>query len=710
MKISSLADSLPTPATRPGGGFLDCLWQQIEARPLYGFALLLLATLAIYSPALNGPPVWDDQFLVGDNPLFRSPIFSLEVFRHFLTVESPSTYYRPVQTLSYILDYAIWGGVPLGYHLSNILIHCTAGFLLWRLLRAILPAIASDTAAWVEGAAFLVALVWTVHPIHNAAVAYISGRADSLATLFAAAAWLSFLRAGRFPRGVGLWAWSVAGCLLYLLALCSKEIALIWLPLFAVTALLFDRETPRRRQFAAFAGAVAMAGLYLLLRSLPTASGEAPHVEAAPLAARLLLALRAFGDYAALILYPGNLHMDRMLLLPPGVRAGLGGLALIRFEALTYIGVFAIAGVLLACASRRAGQRLRWYGALWFVIAFLPVSNLFPLNAQSAEHWIYLASLGALVFAAGCVAMLPRRVQAWAPAVVIGLACLFGARTAWRSEDWADPTRFFARTMDAGGASGRVQLNLALVVAREVGLQEGEKIMRAVAAESSENNPLPRITLGINLYRQGRLEEAESLLVFTQEEGDRIARECAYFWTGELYLACLLHDQQRDTEALAVLDSALARRPGFWALLECKAKIAAATQGTAAGLALVRPYVERNWWHYGANMLLADLLQKYGDTDAALECLRLAAKLDIHKGDSFARIAEIEHARGRIEAAHAAQQRAVDREPELPSQRLLLAALLQEMGRDAEARVEMNVAKTLRSGTTPLASNSPAGI
>ena len=49
--------------------------------------------------------------------------------------------------------------------------------------------------ARVEFFSLLVALVWTVHPVHNAAVAYISGRADSLAALFALSAWLLLLQA-----------------------------------------------------------------------------------------------------------------------------------------------------------------------------------------------------------------------------------------------------------------------------------------------------------------------------------------------------------------------------------------------------------------------------------------------------------------------------------------------------------------------------------
>ena len=84
-----------------------------------------------------------------------------------------------------------------GYHLTNIALHAVSGFLLFKVLRRILSGmigVECDAKAR-DVTAFLIAMIWTVHPIHNAAVAYISGRADSIASLFALGAWLLVLRA-----------------------------------------------------------------------------------------------------------------------------------------------------------------------------------------------------------------------------------------------------------------------------------------------------------------------------------------------------------------------------------------------------------------------------------------------------------------------------------------------------------------------------------
>src|SRR5262245_25040317 len=164
-------------------------------------------------PAIQGPLIWDDVHLARDNPFIKSPLLALEAFRHYLFLDSFSGHYRPVQNLSYMVDYFFWNTDPAGFHLSNILLHVTAGLLLYRLLTHLL---CKSGGLWEgddprlarmgELAAFLISAIWMVHPVHSAAIDYISGRADSLAFAFSAGGWLLVLQARvaktRWLRGV----------------------------------------------------------------------------------------------------------------------------------------------------------------------------------------------------------------------------------------------------------------------------------------------------------------------------------------------------------------------------------------------------------------------------------------------------------------------------------------------------------------------------
>ena len=160
-------------------------------------ALLGVIGFIIRMPALQGQMVWDDTYLIRDNPFIKSPLFVFEAFRHYLFLDSFSAHYRPVQNLSFIVDYFFWNTSTYGFHLTNVLLHIASGVLLYILLEKLFVTLRPENggteknSAW-SLASFFVALLWIVHPVHSAAIDYVSGRADSLAFAFACAGWLLF--------------------------------------------------------------------------------------------------------------------------------------------------------------------------------------------------------------------------------------------------------------------------------------------------------------------------------------------------------------------------------------------------------------------------------------------------------------------------------------------------------------------------------------
>src|SRR5436190_6483346 len=59
-------------------------------------------------PALQGLPIWDDDYLLGENPFIKSPLLFVEGFRHYLFADSFSAHYRPLQNISLGIDYFFW--------------------------------------------------------------------------------------------------------------------------------------------------------------------------------------------------------------------------------------------------------------------------------------------------------------------------------------------------------------------------------------------------------------------------------------------------------------------------------------------------------------------------------------------------------------------------------------------------------------------------
>jgi hypothetical protein len=260
--------------------------------------------------------LWDDEFLARDSPFIKSPLLALEVFRHYLFPDSFSGHYRPLQNLSFMADYFFWNNNTFGFHLTNLLLHAGSAVMLYFLVKRLLR-VARETewlrskSNFISDLAFFIALIWAVHPVHSAAVDYISGRADSLAFLFASSGWYLTFRAREMKPGGARYLLFLSAALLGLLALCSRETAGLWFALFLLHTLLFDHKMSRRGRALSVAACVALFALYLGLRQLPPArSGPGPSEGwGAPI--RAVLMLRALGDYGRLMIFPGNLHMER---------------------------------------------------------------------------------------------------------------------------------------------------------------------------------------------------------------------------------------------------------------------------------------------------------------------------------------------------------------------------------------------------------------
>lgn len=398
--------------------------------------LIIAATLVAYAPALRNGFVWDDTALVLRDPLIRSWRLIPESFRHFLFLDATaSDFYRPLQRLTFTFDYAAWGfAKPAGWHFTSIAIHAAAAVALFAFLRRWLG---EERQRWALG----IALVWTIHPLHTSAVTYVSGRADPLAALCGFTGLWFALRAEKRTQ--------LLAALCFLGALLSKEsgsvFLLIWL------ALIAWKHVPKRTAIYA----VAVLAIYLPLRFTALKTPPPPS-KPTPLAARPILAARAVAEYAGLIIAPVNLRMERDV----ATRGPSRDTARLR-EWQTLLGALLIAGGIVW--FRRANRDTR-FALTAAGIAYLPISNITPLNATVAEHWLYVPS-AFLFAAAACSWKAPpsRLAMLFLSVWTLGLT----ARTFLRQADWRDQRTFLMRTIADGGDSARMRVNLGNLEAAE---------------------------------------------------------------------------------------------------------------------------------------------------------------------------------------------------------------------------------------------------
>ena len=153
-------------------------------RDLGAAALMFVATLVAYWPALHGAFLWDDDAHITP-PSLRS-LHGL--WRIWFDVGATQQYY-PLLHSAFWLEHHLWGDAVVGYHLMNLGLHAGAAYLVVMIVRRLdLP------GAWLAG--FLFAL----HPVCVEAVAWISEQKSTLSAAFYLAAALTYLHFDRTRR------------------------------------------------------------------------------------------------------------------------------------------------------------------------------------------------------------------------------------------------------------------------------------------------------------------------------------------------------------------------------------------------------------------------------------------------------------------------------------------------------------------------------
>lgn len=375
-------------------------------------ALLVVATFAVYAGALHGGFLlnWDDGLYVVNNPAahgFSWPHVR-DAFSQFYVGN-----YAPVQILSYMLDYTLWGENPAGYLFANVLIHAVNGVLFYGLCVRL-------TGRRSVGA--IASLLFLLHPVQVESVAWISQRKNVLAMLFFLASLLGYLR-WRQGRPGRTW-WYAASCLLYALALLSKSVAVV-LP---VVLLLYDfcfLDRERRR------GWLIDKVPYLVLTAAVVAVTLKSQGEVISEGTALFATSSRLGKFYTMLTVLARYLA--LLFRPTGLSAIYQVPVRFRLD-----GAVAWSGVLAACLVALGGylfirrrELFFWY-ALFFV-GLLPVSQIVNIVTLMNDRYLYFPMLGAAGFFA--CALHPALAAKKRPvaAVAAGILCLVFIPLPWLS-------------------------------------------------------------------------------------------------------------------------------------------------------------------------------------------------------------------------------------------------------------------------------------
>ena len=407
-----------------------------------------LATLLVYLPALRNAFVdWDDDVYIFANPYLKAPAFDFVKWA-FRTIIAGS--WHPLTWISYSLDYAVWGLNPLGYHLTNIILHAVNAFvvvlLAIKLLDAFMErALPNEQSLFLNERAILIAagtagLLFGLHPVHVESVAWVAERKDLLCALFFLLSILAYVKyvrnhgsgvrsrepegrrqkaavSGQRSEGGGNSSAGLQDAFInrrYLFALGFFVLALLSKPMavsLPVVLLLldwfpFNRIRSGRTFWTAcaekipfFVLALAAAIVTILTQR---AEGAMELMDVVPLSTRLLVAAESLIAYLWKMIAP--VHLIPYYPYPQSI----------SFLSLEYLSAIALVSGVTASFMVLAKKQKLWLTAWgYYVVTLIPVLGIIQVGGQSmADRYTYLPSLGPFFIIGLAVAWVSRTVNA----------------------------------------------------------------------------------------------------------------------------------------------------------------------------------------------------------------------------------------------------------------------------------------------------------
>ena len=348
-------------------------------------AVLFLSgvTFALYWQALghNFLIYWDDNGYVTSNMTIRRVTWE-NIKTAFTSLYMGN--YAPVQILSYMFDYSIWGMRPAGFIFTNILIHTANGMLFYYLLTRL---------SWQRLAACAAALIFLVHPVQVESVVWVSERKNVLSMLFflLSLIWYIIYREKSGKRQGLLY---VSSMIAFILALLAKSVSII-LPLVFIAydfcmAPQRDRKSLKNLLIDKIPF-IAVAFVFVLLtiysQSMTTGGGRTSYLNGSPFDT-LVTMLPVFIRYLKLIFWPADLSA----VYAPAIKSGIDievALAALLLLLIVALGIF---------LYHRKRDLLFWL--ILFFLGLLPVSQIVPIVTLMNDRYLYFPMLGAAAFIA----------------------------------------------------------------------------------------------------------------------------------------------------------------------------------------------------------------------------------------------------------------------------------------------------------------------
>jgi len=485
-------------------------------RPWLAACFLCAITLLAWANSFESGFVFDNNtLLLGDSRIQKVTLenLALIVNHTYWWPNGESGLYRPLTTLTYLLNYAILGNAdrPAGYHWINLLLHTGNVLLLFALARRLVKDF------WQS---FFIAAVWAVHPVLTESVANIVGRADLLAGMATLGGLLIYLTSTE-ARGWRRLAWLTGLTTVTAVGVFSKESAVVIVGIVALYEATW--RNPRRLRgflFGCLAMSPAVIAMWwmrsrVLAASAPTRFPfqDNPIVGADFWTGRLT-AVKVLAKYLGLLVWPAHLSTDYSYAQIPLTDGRLTD----------WMAWIAVATVAIGVVFLYRWNKTAFFAAGFAFLTLLPASNLlFPVGTIMAERLLYLPAIGLSVCLTLALFSAGRRIhlKVFAPVALCLITAGFGARAWARNADWRDDDTLWSAAVRTSPVSFKTHAGLAHALYAEHDLDgaiaEDERSLAILDSLPDQRNSAP------TYVRTGAQHIEKAYTLRRDEDGKMIA-------------------------------------------------------------------------------------------------------------------------------------------------------------------------------------------
>lgn len=638
-------------------------------------ALILLATVVAYSPALSGGMLWDD-----DAHITRPELRSLDgLYRIWFDVRSTFQYY-PLLHSAFWFEHKLWGDTYLGYHLATLGWHLLAVSLLYFVLvRLKIPG------------ALLAAALFALHPVMVESVAWMSEQKNTLSAVFCLSAMLAYLK---FDETRQWSSYALALCL-FILGLLSKTVITATLPAALLVVFWWQRGSVSWKQdvrpLVPFFLFGAAGGLVTAWVERKLIGAEGMDFELTFLQ-RCLMAGRVPWFYLSKLVWPANLVFvyPRWDLDPRVCWQWLFPIATLG----VFVGLWAL-------RAKWRGPLAAWLIFIGELVPVLGFLNVYPfLFSFVADHFQYMAAVAIFVLIAACIATGLERgsslVRQAGVAVCILLVATLAITTFKQSRMYGDVVTFYRTILKNNPHSWSSHNNLGTLLASQGKQREAVEHYRA-AIRLRPNYFRGHLNLGKALADTGQFPEAFDHLHKAIELAPDLTE-------AHLSLGDALTSVGRHTEAVNEFKIALALRPDDPLTLNSLGNALAAVGQLPQAIERLQRAVSLKPTFADAHVGLGNALVASGNSAAGIAELKKATELAPTDAWTFTNLGIALVRVGRNAEAIDQFNQAMQLNPSASAHNNLGAALM-KMGRVSDAINEFQAALAVEPDFTESVSN-----